>query len=156
MSLGRSLLRNKSLLKLSAKETPQEIIVSFHSSGLTCNQWRKLKNLWAPGKTLFRPSCVGEKKDQFLSQYGQSGGPTCLAVFPKEAANKIESIDEDLLLLYGKYGSTLVDHMDIQKGATLAESESSLFDFCLPSSYLSFLCSPPEKLNDSSPPPEST
>ena len=50
-------------------------------------------------------------------------------------------MDQDLLLLYGQYRSTLVDHMDVEKATNLDEIETSLFHFYLPSSYLCFVCS---------------
>jgi hypothetical protein len=52
-----------------------------------------------------------------------------------------DSMDQDLLLLYGQYRSTLVDHIDVEKASSLDELETSLFHLYLPSSYLSFVCS---------------
>jgi hypothetical protein len=148
MPFGRSILKKKSLLRVSGEERSKEILISFHSSGLTSNQWRKLKNLWFPGRTLFRPSCFGTgKKKRFFAQLAHSAGPTCILYLAEEASDRLEflpswdSMDQDLLLLYGQYRSTLADHMDVEKASDLDELETSLFHFYLPSSYLSFVCS---------------
>ncbi|KAM3307772.1 ribosomal protein L10 [Capsicum chacoense] len=148
MPFGRSLLQKKSLLRVSGEERSPEILISFHSSGSTSNQWRKLKNPWFPGRTLFRPSCFGTgKKKRFFAQLAHSAGPTCISYLAEEASDRLEflpswdSMDQDLLLLYGQYRSTLVDHMDVEKATNLDEIETSLFHFYLPSSYLCFVCS---------------
>ncbi|GAA0178506.1 hypothetical protein LIER_29848 [Lithospermum erythrorhizon] len=152
MSFGRSLLQKKSLLRVSGEERSPEILISFHSSGSTSNQWRKLKNPWFPGRTLFRPSCFGGKKKRFFAQLAHSAGPTCILYLAEEASGRLEflpsgdSMDQDLLLLYGQYRSTLVDHMDVEKASHFDELETSLFHFYLPSSYLCFVCSR-EELN---------
>ncbi|XP_015074953.1 uncharacterized protein LOC107018881 [Solanum pennellii] len=148
MTFGRSLLQKKSLLRVSGEERCPEILISFHSSGSTNNQWRKLKNPWFPGRTLFRPSYFGTgKKKRFFAQLAHSAGPTCISYLAEEASDRLEflpswdSMDQDLLLLYGQYRSTLVDHMDVEKATNLDEIETSLFHFYLPSSYLCFVCS---------------
>ncbi|KAI5664341.1 hypothetical protein M9H77_23664 [Catharanthus roseus] len=129
MPFGRSLLQKESL-------------------GSTSSQWRKLKNPWFPGRTLFRPSCFGiAKKKWFFVQLVHSAGPTCISYFAEKASDMLElllslgSMDQDLLLLYGQYRSTLVDHMDVEKASNLDELETSFFHFYLPSSYLCFVCS---------------
>ncbi|CAI9303292.1 unnamed protein product [Lactuca saligna] len=104
-----------------------------------------------PGRTLFRPSCfrTGKKKRVF-TQLAHSAGPTCISYLAEEASDRLEflpswdSMDQDLLLLYGQYRSTLVDHMDVEKASHFDELETSLFHFYLPSSYLCFMCSPEE------------
>nr|QKE23570.1 ribosomal protein L10 [Teucrium ornatum] len=148
MPLGRSLLQKKSLLRVSGEERSTEILISFHSSGSTSNQWRKLKNPWFPGRTLFRPSAFGTgKKKRFFAQLAHSAGSTCILYLAEEASERLDflpsfhSIDQDLLFLYGQYRSTLADHMDVEKASHLDELETSLFHFYLPSSYLSFVCS---------------
>lgn len=148
MPFGISLLQRESLLRVSGEKRSPEILILFHSSGLTSNQWRKLKNLWFPGRTLFRPSCFETgKKKQFFAQLAHSAGPTCIFYLAEEASDRLEflpswdSMDQDLLLLYGQYQSTLVDHMDVEKAGDFDEFETSLFLFYLPSSYLSFVCS---------------
>nr|YP_010736420.1 ribosomal protein L10 [Plantago ovata]WEL36403.1 ribosomal protein L10 [Plantago ovata] len=148
MSFGRSLLQKKSLLRVNGEERSTEILISFHSSGLTSKQWRKLKNLWFPGRTLFRPSGFGTvKKQRFFPQLAHSAGPTCILYLAEGASKRLEflpswdSMDQDLLLLVGQYQSTLVDHMDLEKASHLDELETSLFHFFLPSAYLSFVCS---------------
>jgi len=149
MPFGRSLLQRESLLRVSGEEERSpEILILFHSSGLTSNQWRKLKNLWFPGRTLFRPSCCGTgKKKRFFAQLAHSAGPTCILYLAEEASDRLEllpswdSMDQYLLLLYGQYRSTLVDHMDLEKASHFDELETSLFHFYLPSSYLCFVCS---------------
>lgn len=147
MPFGRSLLQRETLLRVSGEERSPEILILFHSSGLTSNQWRKLKNLWFPGRTLFRPSCGTGKKKRFFAQLAHSAGPTCILYLAEEASDRLEflpswdSMDQDLLLLYGQYRSTLVDHMDVEKASDLEELETSLFNFHLPSSYLCFVCS---------------
>nr|UTS76862.1 ribosomal protein L10 [Tiquilia plicata] len=145
MPFGRSLLQKQSLLRVSGEERSPEILISFHSSGSTSKQWRKLKNPWFPGRTLFRPSCFGTgKKKRFFAQLAHSAGPTCILYLAEEASDRLEFLpsgDQDLLLLYGQYRSTLVDHMDVEKAYNLDELETSLFHFYLPSSYLCFVCS---------------
>jgi len=147
MPFGRSVLQRETLLRVSGEERSPEILILFHSSGLTSNQWRKLKNLWFPGGTLFRPSCGTGKKKRFFAQLAHSAGPTCILYLAEEASDRLEflpswdSMDQDLLLLYGQYRSTLVDHMDVEKASDFEELETSFFHFHLPSSYLCFVCS---------------
>nr|WBQ47782.1 ribosomal protein L10 [Eucommia ulmoides]WLW41773.1 ribosomal protein L10 [Eucommia ulmoides] len=148
LPFGRSLLQKESLLRVSGEERSPEILILFHSSGSTSNQWRKLKNPWFPGRTLFRPSGFGTgKKKQFFAQLAHSAGPTCISYLAEEASDRLEflpsgdSMDQDLLLLVGQYRSTLVDHMDVEKAFSLDELETSLFHFYFPSSYLCFMCS---------------
>lgn len=139
----RSRIQRETLLRVSGEERSPEILISFHSSGLTSNQWRKLKNLWFPGS--FRPR-TGKKK-RFFAQLAHSAGPTCILYLTEEASDRLEflpswdSMDQDLLLLYGQYRSTLVDHMDLEKASSFEEFPTSLFHFHLPSSYLCFVCS---------------
>lgn len=151
MPFGRSLLQRESLLRVSGEERSPEILILFHSSGLTSNQWRKLKNLWFPGRTAFRQSCCETgKKKRFFAQLAHSAGPTCILYLAEEASDRLEllpswdSMDQDLLLLYGQYQSTLVDHIDVEKASDLDELETSFFHLDLPSSYLSFVCSQEE------------
>ncbi|KAM7249897.1 hypothetical protein ACFE04_019676 [Oxalis oulophora] len=139
MPFGRSLLQKESLYRVSGEERSPDIFISFHSSGSTSNQWRKLKNLWFPGRTPFRPSCCGTgKKKRFFAQLAHSAGPTCILYLAEEASDRLEflpswdSMDQDLLSLYGQYGSTLVDHMDVEKASDFFELETSLFHFYLP------------------------
>lgn len=148
MPLGKSLLQRESLLRVSGEERSPEILISFHSSGSTSNQWRKLKNPWFPAP--FRPSCceTGKKKGfRFFAQLAHSAGPTCILYLAEEASDRLEflpsldSMDQDLLSLYGQYRSTLVDHMDVEKASDFDELETSLFHFYLPSSYFCFVCS---------------
>lgn len=152
MPFGRSLESTRSggesLLRVSGEERSLEIIISFHSSGSTSNQWRKLKNPLFPGRTPFRPSCCGTgKKKRFFAQLAHSAGPTCILYLAEEASDRFpflpswDSMDQDLLSLYGQYRSTFLDHMDVEKASDLDELETSLFHFHLPSSYLSFVCS---------------
>nr|AOW69013.1 ribosomal protein L10 [Brassica oleracea var. capitata]QGW48468.1 hypothetical protein [Raphanus sativus]QWC55381.1 ribosomal protein L10 [Brassica oleracea var. gongylodes]USF18082.1 ribosomal protein L10 [Brassica oleracea var. italica]WAW83338.1 ribosomal protein L10 [Brassica rapa var. purpuraria] len=51
MPFGRSLLQRESLYRVSGEERSPEILILFHSSGSTSNQWRKLKNPLFPGRT---------------------------------------------------------------------------------------------------------
>lgn len=148
MPFGRSLLQRESLTRVSGEKRSPEIQLLFHSSGLTSNQWRKLKNRWFPGQTLFRPSGFETgKKKRFFAQLSHSAGPTFLFYLAEEAAERLEflpsldSMDQDLLFLYGQYRSTLVHHMDVEKASHFDSFETSLFNFYLPSSYLSFVCS---------------
>nr|YP_009400324.1 ribosomal protein L10 [Stratiotes aloides]ARX11221.1 ribosomal protein L10 [Stratiotes aloides] len=130
---------------VSREERSPDILVSFHSSGSTSNQWRKLKNPWFPGRTPFRPRDSKTEKG-FFAQLDQGAGPTCISYLAEEASDRsdfLPSLDQDLLELYGQYRSTLVDHMDVEKASSLEppELETSLFHFHLPSSYLCFVCS---------------
>ncbi|GJS60514.1 hypothetical protein Tco_0655298 [Tanacetum coccineum] len=90
------------------------------------------------------------KKKQFFAQLAHSAGPTCISYLAEEASDRLEflpswdSMDQDLLLLYGQYQSTLVDHMDVEKASHFDELETSIFHFYLPSSYLCFACSSEE------------
>nr|QXT44729.1 hypothetical protein [Nitellopsis obtusa] len=103
-------------------------IILFHCSGLTSQQWRQLKNLLyvIHGQTLFQPSV-------FSSTLHDSAGPTCILYltdseppgtdtkwWPKLLQNVsyLES-QKNLVLLYGQYQYTLVNHMDIKKSTTL-------------------------------------
>uniref|UniRef100_UPI002A82F4D8 ribosomal protein L10 n=1 Tax=Lagenaria siceraria TaxID=3668 RepID=UPI002A82F4D8 len=140
--------RGGRLLQVSIESRPPEILISFHSSGSTSHQWRKLQNPWFPGRTPFRPSCCETGKNpRFFAQLAHSTGPTCILYLAEEASDRLEflpswdSMDQDLLSLYGQYRSTLVDHMDVEKASDLNELETSLFHFYLPSEYLSFVCS---------------
>lgn len=156
MPFRSSLLQRESSLRLggqtlSGEERSPEILILFHSSGLTSKQWRKVKNLWFPGRTLFRPTSFGSgKKKDFFAQLAHSAGPTCLLYLAEEASDRLEflpssdSMNQDLLLLYGQYRSTILDHMDVEKVDHFDELERSLFHFYLPSSYLSFVSSPEE------------
>ncbi|XP_004308880.1 PREDICTED: uncharacterized mitochondrial protein ymf1-like [Fragaria vesca subsp. vesca] len=138
--LARRLLQSKRLSSATVEKSP--ILLSFQSSSLTSNQWRKLKNLLFPGKTSFRPSFSptgGESR--FSAQLARSAGPTCISYFGEEASGKLEllpswSNDQDLLLLYGQNGSSFVNHMDVAKVDDVDDMEASLFQFYLPSSYL--------------------
>ncbi|TYJ00675.1 hypothetical protein E1A91_A13G101900v1 [Gossypium mustelinum] len=112
-----SLLQKESLYRVSGEERSPEIPILFHSSGSTNNQWRKIKNPWFPGRTPFRPSCCGtKKKKQFFVQLAHSAGMDRLEFLPSW-----DSMDQDLLSLYGQYRSTLVDHMDIEKASDFDE-----------------------------------
>lgn len=84
---------------------------------------------------------VSGKKKQTLAH---SAGPTCRLSLAEEASDRLpswDSMDQDLLSLYGQYRSTKVDHMNVEKASSFDELETSLFHFYLPSSYLSFVCS---------------
>lgn len=148
VSFYRSIIRKTSLSRVSGEDRSREILISFHSSGSTSNQWRKLKNPWFPGRTLFRPSAFGTgKKKRFFEELTHSAGPTCLFYLAEEASDRLEflpsldSMDKDLLFLYGQYRSTLADHIDVEKASHFDELETSLFHFYLPSAYLDFVCS---------------
>ncbi|KAI8022103.1 hypothetical protein LOK49_LG03G02124 [Camellia lanceoleosa] len=146
MPFERSLLQRESLLRVSGEERSPEILISFHSSGSTSNKWRKLKNIWFQENPISRPSCCVTEKEMPL-QLSHSASPTCISYLAEEALDRLEflpswdSMDQDLLSLYGQYRSTLVDHMDVEKVYNFDELEISLFHFYLPSSYLCFVCS---------------
>eukprot|EP00262_Sarcandra_glabra_P016377 TRINITY_DN5319_c0_g1_i2.p1 TRINITY_DN5319_c0_g1~~TRINITY_DN5319_c0_g1_i2.p1 ORF type:complete len:252 (+),score=23.98 TRINITY_DN5319_c0_g1_i2:321-1076(+) len=118
-----------------------------YSSSSSSHQWRKLKNQWLSNKAPFPPSCGSGKKKRLIPQLAHTAGPTCISQLAEEASDKLEflpswdSIDQDLLLLYGQYGSTLVNHMDVEKASEIEESETCFFSFHLPSSYLCFVFS---------------
>ncbi|KAK4343782.1 hypothetical protein RND71_036876 [Anisodus tanguticus] len=67
------------------------------------------------------------KKEAVFRTLAHSAGPTCISYLAEEASTKLEflpswdSMDQDLLLLYGQYRSTLVDHMDVEKASHLDE-----------------------------------
>ncbi|KAK9044582.1 hypothetical protein V6N11_058480 [Hibiscus sabdariffa] len=89
MPFGTSLLQKESLYRVSGEERSPEILILFHSSGSTNNQWRKLKNPWFPGRTPFRPSCCGTgKKKWFFAQLAHNAGPTCIFYLAEEASTK--------------------------------------------------------------------
>lgn len=159
MPFGKSIIQRKT--QDIGKRSP-DIIILFHSSGSTSNQWRKPKNPWFPGRTLFRPSCRTdggelmdrkEKQGRFSAQLAHSAGPTCILYFTEKAPGNIwsefipsrDSMSQNIIPSYGQYQYTLVDHMDVEKASDLeneSELETSLFHFHLPSSYLFFVCSP--------------
>ena len=126
--------------RLKDQESGTEMMVSFHSSGSTSHQWRKLNN---PGRTPFRPRLDSHLMKGCFAQLDQGAGPTCISSLAEEASDRsdfLPSFDQDLLSLYGQYRSTLVSHMDVDQAHSL-EPERSLFHFHLPSSYLSLVCS---------------
>nr|YP_009493682.1 ribosomal protein L10 [Codonopsis lanceolata]AWN57627.1 ribosomal protein L10 [Codonopsis lanceolata] len=110
MPFRSSLLQRESLLRLggqtqSRKDQSPEILILFHSSGSTCKPWRKLKNFWFPGRSLFRPTSFGSgKKKDFFAQLAHSAGPTCILYLAEEASDRLEflpssdSMDQDLLV----------------------------------------------------------
>lgn len=148
-----------------------DIQVSFHSSGSTSQQWRKLKNLWFPGRTLFRPkgfldqgagpTCISSLSEAGCSHrvvaersrahqlgYVYDGDEPRRGAVPRarslrSSSDFLPSLDQDLLSIYGQYRSSLVDHMDVDQAHSLEpqELERSLFHFHLASEYLSFVCS---------------
>nr|WML72256.1 ribosomal protein L10 [Ceratophyllum demersum] len=144
--LRRTILQRESLLRVSGEKRSPDIPISFHSSGSTSNQWRKLKNPWFPGRTPFRPSCGTGRNPRFFAQLAHSAGPTCIYFLAEEASDKSEflpswdGMDQDLLPLYGQNRSSFVFHMDLEKCADEEELETSLFHLHLPCSYLSFVC----------------
>ena len=149
MPFGRSLLQKKSLLRVSGEERSPEILISFHSSGSTSTQWRKLKNPWFPGRTLFRPSCFGTgKKKRFFAQLAHSAGPTCISYLAEEASDRLEfqpswdSMDQDLLSLYGQYQSTKVDHMDVEKALEFVMNWKHLFSISIYPVHIFVSCVP--------------
>ncbi|CAK7328647.1 unnamed protein product [Dovyalis caffra] len=107
----------------------------------------QLLDLLAFSMTLRQAISFKAKKKRFFAQLAHSAGPTCILYLAEEASDRLEflpswdSMDQDLLLLYGQYRSTLVHHMDVEKASDFDELETSLFHFYLPSSYLSFVCS---------------
>uniref|UniRef100_A0A2P2J6Y3 Ribosomal protein L10 n=1 Tax=Rhizophora mucronata TaxID=61149 RepID=A0A2P2J6Y3_RHIMU len=146
---GKVPVESEGLYEEDEDDNVSKNIVLFHTGGLTCNQWRKLKNLCSPGgRILFRPNSYGNgKKKRFFALLNQSAGPTCILYLAEEASNKhefltsLQSVDQDLLLLYGQHQSTLLDHKSVEKASSFDEMGASLFDFYLPAAYLSFLCS---------------
>ncbi|MCD7466975.1 hypothetical protein HAX54_004093 [Datura stramonium] len=107
MPFGRSLLQKKSLVTVSGEERSPEILISFHSSGSTSNQWRKLKNPWFPGRTLFRPSCFGTgKKKRFSHSLLIVQVPLVYRIWPKKHRTGILGIVVTGLLLQNKVAKT--------------------------------------------------
>nr|WRW54399.1 ribosomal protein L10 [Styphnolobium japonicum] len=148
MPFGRSLLQRESLLRVSGEERSPEILISFHSSGSTSNQWRKLKKRF-PGRTPFRPSCCETgKRSGFSHSLLIVQVPLVYCIWPKKHRTGWSSY---LLgtpwtkICFHYMGNidllTLVDHMDVEKASDFDELETSLFHFYLPSSYLCFVCS---------------
>lgn len=128
-------------IHLWEKEKCGEMVMLFHASGLTCKQWRKLKNLWYPGGTVSSTSARGPTCVLYLGS-GRGEGEAAAASEKLGLDSSVQA--QDLLLLYGQHQSNLVDHKDVEKASHLDHLDTSLFNFCLPSSYLSFLCSRPE------------
>nr|BDG69857.1 ribosomal protein L10 [Pseudotsuga sinensis var. wilsoniana] len=159
MLFGRNIIQRKTQ---DIGKIYLEIIISFHSSGSTSNQWRKPKNPWFPGRTPFRPSYRTdddklmdrkEKQSWFSTQFAHSAGPTCILYFTEKAPSNIwsefipyrDSMNRNIIPSYGQYQYTLVHHVDVEKAYDLeneSELETSLFHFHLPSSYPCFVCSP--------------
>ena len=85
MPFGRSLLQKKSLLRVSGEERSPEILISFHSSGSTSNQWRKLKNPWFPGRTHFAQVVAKpEKRSGFSHSLLIVQVPLVYRIWPKK------------------------------------------------------------------------
>ncbi|KAG9141511.1 hypothetical protein Leryth_025493 [Lithospermum erythrorhizon] len=111
-----------------------EILISSHSQVNQATTMAKNSKIHGfPVEPYFCPSCFWRKKKRFL--FAQ-------LAWVAEASGRLEflpsgdSMDQDLLLLYGQYRSTLVDHMDVEKASHFDECWKHLFPFHLPSSYL--------------------
>ncbi|CAL9070121.1 unnamed protein product (mitochondrion) [Musa banksii] len=65
MPFGTSLIQRESLLRVSGEERSPYILISFHSSGSTSHQWRKLSNQWFPGIPYLCFVCSREEFDLF-------------------------------------------------------------------------------------------
>ncbi|GKB83779.1 hypothetical protein Tco_0950674, partial [Tanacetum coccineum] len=82
-------------------------------------------------KSYFAQDFSEPEKKRFFAQLAHSAGPTCISYLAKEASDRLEflpswdSMDQDMLLLYGQYQSTLVDHMDVEKGIKARLTASS-------------------------------
>nr|UPI49018.1 ribosomal protein L10 [Balanophora laxiflora] len=138
--------------RIEGKFTETEIIISFYSSSSTSNQWRKLKNLWFPGKTIFcpnYPSCFIKIKK--IGEFTQLTPRILYLAEPDKLKLPSYWDSQDLLSLYGQYLSTttLVDHMDVKKASDffdqIRKSNLLKISFCcyfLPSFYFCFLCVP--------------
>nr|YP_003412084.1 hypothetical protein PhlaMp02 [Phaeoceros laevis]ACT75292.1 unknown [Phaeoceros laevis] len=125
--------------KIFLKKKAQEInkqspyILLSHCSGLISEQWRQFKNLLCAihGGTLFRPSrnrklAHENKQNSFLAQHASKAGPTCFLYLTKNTPDDTwsqlqpsASYNQNLVLLYGKLGSTLLNYMDIYEAADL-------------------------------------
>nr|YP_010881110.1 ribosomal protein L10 [Moerckia flotoviana]QDE10625.1 ribosomal protein L10 [Pallavicinia lyellii]WIA66612.1 ribosomal protein L10 [Moerckia flotoviana] len=146
--MQRKFLRKKTLsLRSSAPRAAQEIekqypyILLFHCSGSTSRQWQKIKNILCTikGKTLFKPKDKKKRKNilpnnrgggHWIAQLASSAGPTCILYLTKKAPNDTwsqlllpASYSQNLVLLYGQDGSTVFNHMDMEK-ATASETTS--------------------------------
>ncbi|KAA0041965.1 ribosomal protein L10 [Cucumis melo var. makuwa] len=72
------------------------------------------------------------KKKGFFAQLAHSAGPTFILYLSEEGSDSLEflpswdSMDQDLLSLYGKYRSSLVDHMDVEKKESKVGSDLHL------------------------------
>nr|YP_009863199.1 ribosomal protein L10 [Anthoceros agrestis]QHD46964.1 ribosomal protein L10 [Anthoceros agrestis]QKD76655.1 ribosomal protein L10 [Anthoceros agrestis] len=125
----------KIFLKKKAQEIDKQspYILLFHCSGLISEQWRQFKNLLCAihGKTLFQPSRNRElphenKQNGFLAEHASKAGPTCFLYLTRKTPDDTwsqwppaASYNQNLVLLYGKFGSTLLNHMDIDEAADL-------------------------------------
>nr|QIA60867.1 ribosomal protein S10 [Makinoa crispata] len=160
--MQRKFLRKKALSLRSSALRAQEIekqypyILSFHCSGLTSRQWRQIKNILCTikGKTLFKPKERKRKKNpnnrgHWIAQLAPSAGPTCILYLAKKAPNNTwsqllppASYSQNLVLLYGQDGSTVFNHMDMEKATTLETTlvfQQLLGLMCLPGACFLFL-----------------
>ena len=117
----------------------------FLSSGSTSNQGRKLDHGFPVEPHFAQVVAEPEKEAVFRAACSLCWSHFSIYLAEK-ASDRLEfqpswdSMDQDLLSLYGQSRSTLVDHMDVEKAYDFDEMETSLFHFYLPSSYLCFVC----------------
>ena len=136
----------KLLMQRKAEMVEAEASASllFHCSGVNCKQWRELKNSLASvqGKSLFQPNFkhsrsnghhhqetdggIRRNEGKFASMISSSPGPLCLLYLGKgvspDMISKLlppPSLNDSMLLLYGKQKDTVLNHVDVKKAAGL-------------------------------------
>lgn len=120
----------KLLMQRKAEQVAAEASASllFHCSGVNCKQWRELKNSLATiqGKSLFQPNFKNSQGANFSAKISSSPGPLCLLYLgegaSQEKLSKLlppASMSDSMLLLYGQQQSSILNHVDVKKAASL-------------------------------------
>lgn len=120
----------KLLMQRKAEQVAAQASASllFHCSGVNCKQWRELKNSLASiqGKSLFQPNFKSSQGGHFASKIASSPGPLCLLYLGEGASqDKLSkllppaSMSDSMLLLYGQQHSSILNHVDVKKAASL-------------------------------------
>eukprot|EP00249_Psilotum_nudum_P036441 c7324_g1_i1 orf=74-643(+) len=127
----KKLLQQK---KTKLVESQSQAALLFHCSGVNMKQWRELKNslVAIQGATLFQPNYKGvsalgiNRRDEFSAKVATCPGPTCM-LYLKEGTGDGKwskllppgSQTQNMILLYGKHRSDVLNHVDVKKAASL-------------------------------------